>query len=267
MTGWKLFLSTWNFEPQIVLSCAVLWMIYIIAARFKINLKSLSYTLGILLIFLALASPIDQLGKEYLFSFHMLQHEILGFFAPPLLIAGIPVSFVKAWLHFPFIARLEKILSHPALALGLGLATLWMWHLPLLYNLSLENKIVHVLEHLTFIITGSILWWPVFKPIPEGRLSPLAAIIYITIAAFVSSILGIIFTVCDTTIYCAYANHHDHTGIMKLIRDKWGLTQLDDQKLGGAIMWEPMGAVFLCAVMVVMFRWFKQSKDDSLQDG
>ena len=75
----------------------------------------------------------------------------------------------------------------------------------------------------------------------KDALSPLASIIYLGTAAFVSSILGIIFTLSDTPIYSAYAHPHDHLSALKLIREDWGLTQLEDQKLGGAIMWEPHG--------------------------
>ena len=265
MTSWKSLLTAWNFEPPVIIGCLVLLGAYLIAVRFKFNGKTIFFTLGLLSIFIALASPLDELGETYLFSLHMLQHEILGFIAPPLLVAGIPESFVRAWLRIPLIASLERIFSFPPLTLGLGLGTLWMWHLPVLYNLSLQNEAVHVFEHLSFIITGTILWWPVLKPIPEKRLAPMAAIVYLAIAAFISSILGIIFTISDTPLYVGYAHPDDELGILKLIREDWGLSQLDDQKLGGAIMWEPMGVIFLMAMMVAMFRWFKQSENDSLQ--
>ena len=130
MTAWKLFLTTWNFEPPVVIGCLGLWLIYIIAVRFKLNLKTLSFTFGLLLIFLALVSPIDELGEDYLFSVHMLQHEILGFLAPPLLVAGIPESFILAALRYPLLKHFERLFSYPVLTLILGLGTLALWHLP-----------------------------------------------------------------------------------------------------------------------------------------
>ncbi len=85
----------------------------------------------------------------------------------------------------------------------------------------------------------------------------MGAIAYMAIAAFISTILGIIFTVSDTPYYLCYANPDDELGALKLIREDWGLTQIADQKLGGAIMWEPAGAIFLWAIMAVLISWFK----------
>jgi len=265
MTGWQLLLN-WELEPSVIIGCTLLLAAYFWAVRFKINGKAIIYTLGVLVLFLALASPIDTLGDDYLFSAHMLQHMMLGTIAPPLLVAGLPASFVQAWLRIPFIAKLERILGYAPLALVVGVSTFWIWHLPYLYNLALENEGVHVFEHILFIATGVMLWWPVLKPIPDGRLTPMPAILYMGIAASLGSLLGIIFTISDTPFYSFYAHPKDELGVLKLIREDWGLTQLDDQKLGGAIMWEPMGAIFLWVMMAAMVEWFKSSKKDALQE-
>jgi cytochrome c oxidase assembly factor CtaG len=265
MTTWKLLVTSWNFEPSVVFGCALLLAVYFFAVRFKLNRKSCLYTLGVLVIFLALVSPLDALGDDYLFSAHMVQHMMIGLVAPPLLVAGIPAPMARGLLRLPFADRLEQILGFPPLALLSGVVTLWIWHLPLLYDLTLENDAVHVFEHLTLLVTGTMLWWPVFKPISKGRLTPLGAIAYLGVAGFASSILGIIFTISDTPFYAAYAHPHDELGALKLIRQDWGLTQLDDQKLGGAIMWEPMGVIFLWSVMAIMIKWFKESETNSLQ--
>ncbi|MGH9553151.1 MAG: cytochrome c oxidase assembly protein [Terriglobales bacterium] len=267
MTGWKLFLSTWDFHPSVVIGCALLWGIYLFAVRGRFDRKTTNYTLGVLIIFLALVSPVDDLGDDYLFSAHMVQHMMLGMIAPVLLVAGIPASFVRAWLKHPLIARLERILGYPPVALIVANATFWVWHLPSLYNLTLADEGVHIFEHMMFLVTGTMLWWPVFKPVPEGRLSPMSAIVYMGIAAALSTILGIIFTISDTPYYAGYANPDDDLGALKLIREQWGLTQIADQKLGGAIMWEPAGAIFLWGMMCVMIRWFKEdSESDTVQN-
>lgn len=188
---------------------------------------------------------------------------MLGTIAPVLIVCGIRASFVEAWFKIPGIKRIEKILGYPPLALFVANATFWVWHLPSLYNLTLENEVVHIIEHLLFIITGTMLWWPVFKPIPEGRLSSLSAIIYMGIAAFVSTILGIIFTVSETPYYECYAHPEDELGALKMIREEWGLDQIADQQLGGAIMWEPAGAIFLWAMMVIVVDWFRGESPNS----
>jgi cytochrome c oxidase assembly factor CtaG len=266
MTGWNL-LFAWEFSPSVVVGCVLLLGIYFYANRFKFDGKALAYTSGVLCLFLALCSPIDTLGDDYLFSAHMLQHMMLGTIVPPLLIAGLPASFVQSWLRFPIIARLERIFGNPALALIVGCSTFWVWHLPYLYNLALENETVHLVEHILFIVTGTMLFWPVLKPIPEGRLSALSAIVYMGIAATLGMILGIIFTISDTVFYSFYLHpKEDELGALKLIRDDWGLTPLDDQKLGGAIMWEPMSVIFLWASLAAMFNWFKHSEHEAVHE-
>jgi putative membrane protein len=264
MTEWKLFLTSWEFEPSVVIGCAVLWLVYLAFVRFKFDQKTVNFTLGVLVIFLALVSPVDTIGEDYLFSAHMVQHMMLGMIATVLLVAGIPASFVRAWLRFPLIAWLERILSNPYLAMFLANATFWVWHLPKLYNLTLQNETVHIVEHLLFIITGVILWWPVFTPLPELRLKPMTAIVYMGIAAALSTTLGIIFTMSDTPYYDCYAHPEDERGALKLIREDWGLTQIADQKLGGAIMWEPAGAIFLWAMMTVFMGWLKEKPENDL---
>jgi putative membrane protein len=261
MTIWKLLLTSWDFDPQVIIGCVVLSVAYLIGNRAKFDRKCILFLLGVLTIFLALVSPVDAIGEDYLFSVHMLQHMMLGVIAPILLVIGLPASFVETWLKIPFVTTLERILSYPPLTLFLANAVFWVWHLPSLYNLTLENDTVHIFEHLTLMVTGTMLWWPVFKPIPQGRLQPMHAMIYLAIAASVCTILGILFTISDTPYYDCYANPQDDLGALKLIREDWGLSQIDDQKLGGAIMWEPAGAIFLWAILIVMIDWFKQDSE------
>ncbi|MBU6455015.1 MAG: cytochrome c oxidase assembly protein [Cyanobacteria bacterium REEB67] len=258
MTSWKLFLSSWEFAPPVVIGCSLLLVGYFFLVRpKKIEKKSIFWTLGVLTLFFALVSPLDKLGEDYLFCLHMAQHMLLGIIAPVFLVCGLPKTMVESWLKIPFIARLEKILGNPPLTLIAANGTFWLWHLPGLYDLTLENDTVHIFEHITLIVTGVMLWWPVFKPVPQGRLTPLAAILYLALTAFISTILGVIFTISDTPYYERYAHPEDELGALKLIREDWGLTQLDDQKLGGAIMWEPAGVIFLWAMMLSVVDWLK----------
>jgi putative membrane protein len=259
MNAWKLFTTTWEFEPSIVIGCLGLLGLYYFAVRpKKLSLKTVNWFIGVLVLFLALTSPLDTIGEDYLFSLHMAQHMLLGIIAPVFLVCGLPASLVESWLKIPLIARAEKILGYPPLCLILANGTFWLWHLPGLYDLTLENDTVHIFEHITLIVTGTMLWWPVFKPISRGRMAHLQAIIYLGLTAFISTILGVIFTISDTPYYERYAHPEDKLGALHLIRDEWGLTQLDDQKLGGAIMWEPAGAIFLWAMMRIMIDWYKE---------
>ena len=266
MNAWQLFAKNWEFEPSIVIGCLALLGLYYFAVRpQKINLKAVNWFVGVLLLFLALTSPLDTIGEDYLFSLHMAQHMLLGIIVPVFLVCGLPKPLVESWLKIPFIARAEKILSYPPLCLILANGTFWLWHLPRLYNLTLENDTVHIFEHMTLIVTGTMLWWPVFKPVPQGRMPHLQAIIYLGLTAFISTILGVLFTISDTPYYERYAQPEDTRGALHLIREEWGLSQLDDQKLGGAIMWEPAGAIFLWAMMCIMIDWYKAESETDVE--
>lgn len=264
MTAWQLLVTNWELHPSVVIGCVLLLGIYYCAAGFKLNGKAINFTLGVLIIFIALCSPIDELSDDYLFSVHMLQHMLLYLTAPALMIAGLTEPMVQSWLGFPLIARIERILGFPPLALIIAVVTFWAWHFPSLYNATLQNEVIHIFEHITFMIAGAILWWPVFKPIREHRLAPVAAIVYISIAASLDGLLGIIFTIADTPFYASYANPAGEPEAVAMIRKQWGLTQLYDQKLGGSIMWGFGSVIFLWAMMEVMIGWFREGEEESL---
>jgi cytochrome c oxidase assembly factor CtaG len=265
MTDLQHLLRSWDFHPSVVVGCLFLFGAYLFAVRGRMDKRTFLYGLGVLTIFLALVSPIDMLGDQYLFSAHMLQHMMLGLIAPALIILGLPSSLANRLLQIPLARKLESILGYPPLSLMLAVGTFWVWHLPVLYNATLENELVHIFEHLTFLVTGTILWWPVFKPIPTGKLSGLVSVVYLTIAALLNSILGIIFTVSDVPIYSSYAHLDDSLGLLKLIRNDWALSQLDDQKMGGAIMWAFGGLIFLCGMMIALVSWLYEPDPDEYQ--
>jgi putative membrane protein len=258
MTGWHLFISTWNFEPSVVVGCALLLAAYLWAVRFHIDAHAVLFLCGLLLMFLALVSPLDELGDDYLFSAHMTQHILLDMVAPLFFALGLPAALIKRILSWRPAAATERVLGVPLLAWALGVGTIWVWHLPALYNLTLENEAVHTFEHLTFLVTGTILFWPVFKPIPERRLSPFMAIGYLCLAAIANSLLGIIFTLASTPFYSGYSHPDDELGALSLIRNQWGLNQVADQQLGGVLMWTLGSVIFLGAIMVVFVRWYRQ---------
>lgn len=258
VTGWELFLSAWEFEPSIVAGSALLLGGYLVAVRFRMDRTTLYFVTGVLVMFLALVSPLDTVGDDYLFSAHMLQHILLDLVAPPLFVLGLPAWLVRRMLRPPVIDRTERILSYPVVAWFLGVGTLWIWHWPPLYDLTLQNENVHIFEHLTFLVTGTILWWPVFTRLDERRMDPLLAVLYLVLASLANALLGIIFTVSSTPYYAGYAHPEDELGALSLIRNEWGLTQIADQQLGGAFMWVIGSLIFLWAIMLLMARWFSE---------
>lgn len=148
------------------------------------------------------------------------------------------------------------------MAWALGVGTLWVWHLPVLYNATLANENVHIFEHLTFLVTGTILWWPVFSPF-EGRLAPLAGLVYLFLAALANGLLGAIFTLASTPFYSAYLHPTDELHALSFLRQNWGLTPLADQQLGGAFMWVLGSLIFLGAILMVVARWYHQADTET----
>jgi len=248
-------LYAWDFDPSIVIGCIALLAAYAIAHRGNLA-RAGWFVAGVALMFLALVSPLDALSDTYLFSAHMLQHLILVLVVPPLLILGISPGFARAVLKVPALARIEKILGNPVVAWMVGMTTLWAWHAPVLYNATLADEDVHIVEHLCFLVSSTIYWWPILAPVEESRLSAMPAVIYLVTGAVSNSVLAILLTFARPGLYPAYLNPADPLKILPMIRDSWGLTPALDQQLGGLMMWVPGGMVFLGAVVWVMARWY-----------
>ena len=258
MTNLQLLTQAWEFHPSVVIGTLLLWGVYLVAVRFRFDRYTAFFSTGLAIMLVALVSPLDPLSDDYLFSAHMLQHIMIDFIAPALFVLGLPASLVERWMHVPIINRAERVLGTPVLAWCLGIFTLWAWHLPALYDATLASEAVHIFEHLTFLVTGTILWWPVFTPLNRRRLHPVRGVVYLMLAALFNGILGIIFTVSDTPYYPAYAHPEDEIGALSLVRDTWGLDLLNDQKLGGAIMWVGGSLILFWAIMALVIRWYRE---------
>jgi len=258
MTGWELFTTPWEFHLPVVVGSVALFGAYAAAIHFRVSWKAFTFFLGVLIMFLTLVSPLDALSDDYLFSAHMFQHILLDMICPILFILGLPASLVRRWFRWSAADRAERILSYPSLAWAIGVLTLWVWHLPILYDAALEHEKVHVFQHLTFLVTGSIMWWPVFNPVDERRMAPMASVVYLTLAMLADGLLAIILTLSSTAFYWPYARPDDRSAAMTLIREKWGLDQVSDQKLGGAIMWVFGNLIFLTGIMIMVVRWYNE---------
>jgi len=269
--GLDFWLTQWNWEPSIVIGTALIVGLYLYAVgplRKKYHLAEhikkaqvFSFLLGMFIMFLALVSPLDELGDSYLFSAHMLQHLCITIIGPPLLLIGIPGWLVDPLLRKHVIFRIVRILTFPALAFFLYNFDFWLWHAPPLYNATLENQNIHILEHLTFIVFGVIYWWPVFSPsalLP--RLSIGGQVLYLFLSGMPTVALGAGLTFLPPL----YAPYLAAPRI-------WGLSPAADQQLGGLIMWVPGNIVYIVIVSILFIRWMqgqevKQREQEALQD-
>ncbi len=264
MTTWQLLASTWSWDPSVLVGCAALIGGYLVVVRSRITSKMLFFVAGVLVMLLALESPLEELGDTYLFSAHMAQHLLLILVVPPLMLLGIPRWLAQRILDWPLANRIERILNRPLLAWLLGMGTIWVWHAPILYNATLADENIHIVEHLSFLVTSSIFWWPILSPLTERRLAPLATIPYLFAASAATSILGIILTFSPPGIYPAYLDPKDEIGALPLLRDGWGLSPAADQQLGGLLMWVPGGLAYLSGIIGALTRWYSMPEEDEM---
>ena len=247
----------WDWEPSVIIGCAALTIAYV-ALTCKRGLTGAPYFLaGVALLLLDLVSPIDTLGDRYLFSAHIIQHFLLALVIPPLLLLGTPRRLAAAALERPLLNRLERILGQPPVSWLAGVGTMLIWHVPFLFNAALANNGLHIFQHLTFLVTGTMSWWPILGPLKDRHLPTLAAVSYLFSACVCCSLLGAFLTFAPARLYPAYLNPADTLGILPLLRENWGLDPKSDQQLGGLLMWVPGCFVYLAGILFTVMRWYQ----------
>lgn len=253
----ELLTSAWEPEPSIVVGCLLLAAGYAAATRLRPVRQAVLFCAGVLVMLATLIGPLDFLGDDYLFSAHMAEHLIIMFVVPPLLILGLPRWVVERALGVPVVAGVERLLGRPSVAWIIGVGTLWLWHVPVFYNAALASETVHIVEHLTMMVAGTILFWPVLSPVPGSRLEGGTSLVYLFTAAAANMLLGVLLTFAPVGAYPHYMRSSDGTGVFQLIRDVWGIDAAQDLHLGGLLMWVLGGLVFLVALVFVFGRWYR----------
>ena len=257
----------WHGHPEVLLGLAIIEGAYLLAVgplRERYNLadstdprQMATFTLGILVIFVTLLSPLHILSDRYLFSAHMLQHVLLTLVAPPLLILGTPDWLLRPLMRPDPVFILARIATHPVVAFALFSVIFSLWHLPALYNLSVTNHLVHIAEHLMFIGTAMIMWWPIASNMPElPRLSYPLQMIYLFLLSIAQLIVFAPVTFSREPLYQWYV---DAPRI-------WSLSPLVDQQIGALIMKIGGGAIFLTLIIVIFFRWFSKEEEKTIAE-
>jgi len=231
----------WDWEPSVIVGCAALATGYIAIVRKRRFHRSPYFLVGVALLLLDLVSPIDRLADGYLFSAHIVQHFLLALVIPPLLLLGMP-AFELGGLN-----KLERVLGQPPVSWLLGVGTMLAWHIPALFNAALANDGLHIFQHLSFLVTGTIFWWPILGPLEDRHLSTLGAVSYLFSACVCCSLLGAFLTFGPVGLYPAYVGY-------------WGLDPKSDQQLGGMLMWVPGCFVYLSGILSTVMRWYNAER-------
>jgi cytochrome c oxidase assembly factor CtaG/cytochrome c2 len=262
--------STWSFEPGVIAPLAITGVIYgrgvkeslARARRSKelVKREMILFTCGFITLTIALVSPVHAAGSA-LFSAHMIQHELLMAIAAPLLVLGrpgvplmwgLPISMrrpVGALVSRSPVADVFSLLTRPLVAFLIHGAAIWIWHAPRLYDASVRGETVHVAQHLSFLLTALFFWWSVFHS-AERRGGQGFAILYLFLTGVHTTLLGALLTLADFPIYSVYS---------AIAPTSWGLTALEDQQLGGMIMWVPGSLAYLAAALFLMFGLLRRA--------
>lgn len=262
MSQWMSLATAWDWEPSIVLGCAALVGAYLWGTRMRPGWRLWPFLSGVLVLALALLSPLDVLSDEYLFTAHMIQHLLLILVVPPLLLAGFDQEVLRRLLRYRVAAAAERVFGWPPLAWFLGTGTLILWHVPVFYNGALADEDIHVLEHLDFLVTSCMFWWPVTTPLPERRLGLLASFAYLISGAAANAALAVFIAAGPLGLYPAYFSPEDSLGILPLIRDGWGFSPADDQRYGGFVMLVAGTPAFIVAMLRVLV-WHSVPRPES----
>jgi cytochrome c oxidase assembly factor CtaG len=254
----------WSWEPAITLPLALLLVIYSIGALRRGSIKTLrwrhaSFLAGWLTLAFSLTSPIHEIGEQ-LFSAHMLQHEIMILVSAPLVSASHPAatllwafspryrSNLGGWVHSVEEMKWFRFLTRPLAAWLLEAVALWIWHVPALYQATLTSDWIHAAQHLSFFFTA-VLFWSALYGAGRRVMDYGGATLYVFATAVHCSALGALLTFSTVLWYPVYAST---TG-------RWGMTALQDQQLGGVIMWVPSGLVFITIGLVLFAKWLSES--------
>ena len=208
--------------------------------------QRVAFYVALLVMFLSLNGWLHDLSDSYLFSAHMVQHLMLALVVAPLMIMGTPGEMLRPVLRFPGVMPLARWFTAPTHCFAIFNVVVAGWHLPPLYNYALAHHPVHIAQHLMFLVASVIMWWPVLSPLPElPRLSYPGQMLYLFLLTIPMAIVSVYISYADTILYPLYSS----------APRMWGITPMDDQLIGGLIMWIPGGLYFFTIISVVFFRW------------
>lgn len=274
----KALLLSWDLRFEILLPLTIMGALQFIgwlrlrrrgAQRFANGWRLASYLCGLLLLVVALMSPIDVLSGQ-LFFLHMIQHLLLVMIVPPLLWLAAPFATglwalprswrlaVGGWFQQESLFRRAlQAATRPGLSWMLFVGVLFAWHDPGLYGMAQGNGWIHDLEHISFFGTAMFFWWRVTGAGPHihGRSSLLARIGYVLAVVPPNMFLGVAISLAESPIYTYYL------GVPRL----YGISVMDDQTMAGLIMWIPGSMMYIVAGLILAARLFSNAERPTKQ--
>ena len=255
------WLASWTFDPWQLVPTLLFVVLYARRARtlkregrpvprWRIGL----FTLGIVLAVLAFTSPLHAIGEESSIAAHMSQHLILGDIVPLLILFGLTRPLLRPLLAMPVLGDL-RFLAHPGVALPLWAITLYGWHLQGAYDAALGNDAIHALQHISFLVTGALMWAALLEILPgPAWFGTGAKIGYLVAVRAIDTVLGNILTWSSHGFY----RHYDDVPRL------WGLSQTADQSYAGVVMMSESGIITLAMLAILVYRAASESDQRQL---
>jgi putative membrane protein len=197
---------------------------------------------AMLMLWVASDWPLHDVGEEYLYSAHMLQHMMLSYFLPPLVLMATPEWLLRVLIGNGRFYRVIAFMCRPVFAAIAFNVVIIVTHIPGVVNASVDNGPLHYSLHFAVVIFSLLMWMPVVGPIPEWQIGPLAKCIYLFVQSLVPTIPAAWLTFADNAVYTTYDQP---------VR-VWGLSVTHDQQLAGAIM-KTGGGIFLWGIIIFLF--------------
>lgn len=251
----------WSWHASTVVGCALLALLYLLAlgpwrrrlggpATFERG-RAAVFLSSLAVVLVSLNGPLHDLSDLYLFSTHMIQHLILAQVFPALFVLGLPPWLRQALLRPRAVGATWGALTRVPVGFVLYTVVFSIWHVPVLYNLMMRDHGFHVVMHLMVMGTATLMWWPIVGGDDVRHpISPGAQLLYLFL-------LGIpMMAVAVPIVFAGHPLYEWYTLAPRFL----GLAAVDDQRLGGLIMWIP-GTMFWWIVMtVVFFRWSSRER-------
>lgn len=268
--GFGDLLTSWSFDPSLQVPLlgvlgAYLWAVRHVNTAHPANPvprgRVAAFVAGIVVIEIALASIVERYDTT-LFSVHMVQHILLTLVAAPLLALGAPITlllrvsrgdFRRRWLLPGLHSRVVRVVAFPVVAWVLFAGVMWASHFSPLFDEALEQLLLHQFEHLLYLGSALLFWWPVVGADPAPwRMALPARMLYVFLQMPQNTFLAL-------AIYSAATPLYPHYATLDL---PW-VSALDDQRLAGGLMWIGGDALFLFAVIALIAAWMRKEERDA----
>lgn len=242
--------ASWTIEPGVLTAVALAGFLYVRRwrqVRVQVDASAASrwrltwFVSGLACVLIALESPVDSLADQLLVM-HMAQHLLLLDVAPVLMTLGLTKVLLRPLTrHLQPVENTAGALASPWFAVVLYVGSMWVWHVPAVYDAAVQHSGVHALEHVTFTVAGLLYWWHLLSPIrSRKRLSGMGPVTYMLVTKLLVGLLGIALAFAPASLYAFYAHQPEY----------WGMTPRTDQAVAGLLM-----ALEQSLVMGVALAW------------